>query len=237
MKTRYLPSKGHLAGFIAAALMSIAFGGAAEAHSGGLDASGCHKQKSTGERHCHRDGGEKQPKLVAKTKEDSAQLSSDYDRDLYDHWIDEDGDCLNTRHETLAQLSTGTVHFAKSGCSVSRGRWNDPYTGLIFTDARDLDIDHMVPLAWAHAHGGFAWSPEQRRQFANDARNLFAVEASVNRQKGAQGPTEWLPPNPSYRCEYVTRFIRIVKIYGLEMSANEAAATNHVWNTQCGKTN
>ncbi|GHB47673.1 hypothetical protein GCM10007094_41200 [Pseudovibrio japonicus] len=56
----------------------------------------------------------------------------------------------------------------------------------------------------------------------NDARNLFAVKASVNREKGALGPLKWLPPNPKFRCEYTTRFKRIMTIYKLQFSQNEA---------------
>lgn len=151
-----------------------------------------------------------------------------YDRGLYGDWADLDGDCLNTRHEVLQSLSTGPVTLAKNGCSVSHGRWNDPYTNQIFTNPRQIDIDHMVPLAWAHAHGAAAWTPEQRVSFANDPVNLFAVEASANREKGAKGPLEWLPPNQAYRCEYVTRFHRLVLRFGLSYAPAEAKAMDRL---------
>ena len=148
-------------------------------------------------------------------------VSTAYDRDLYDHWIDEDGDCQNARHELLQELSTGRVTLSSSGCTVVQGRWIDPYTNQIFTRARGMDIDHMVPLAWAHAHGADKWDHETRRRFANDPVNLFAVEASANRSKGAKGPLEWLPPNAGFHCEYVTRFHRIVLTYKLQYSDYE----------------
>lgn len=138
-----------------------------------------------------------------------------YDRELYDHWIDEDGDCRNTRHELLADLSTGSVTYSQDGCTVQRGRWLDPYTDRIFYEARAIDIDHLVPLAYAHVRGADQWTAAQRRQFANDPVNLFAVDAPSNREKGAQGPTEWLPPNRTFQCSYVVRFDRIMRQYGL----------------------
>lgn len=144
-----------------------------------------------------------------------------YDRHLYDHWIDVDGDCQNARHELLQELSTSAVTMNKSGCTVGTGRWNDPYTGNVYTKSRDLDIDHMVPLYWAHQHGGHSWDRETRRKFANDPVNLFAVQASANRQKGAKGPLEWLPPNEGYHCQYITRFHRIVLTYKLSYSPAE----------------
>ena len=75
-----------------------------------------------------------------------------------------------------------------NGCGVMRGRWLDPYTGMVFTDSSDLDIDHLVPLHWAWMHGAWAWSDTVRSDFANDPRNLFAGDDGTNRQKGAKGP-------------------------------------------------
>ena len=145
-----------------------------------------------------------------------------YDRDAYGGWIDEDGNCRDTRAEVLAAHSTVAVTMRKSGCAVAHGRWHDPYTGTIFTQASDLDIDHMVPLAWAHAHGAADWPAERKRAFANWQANLFPVKASVNREKGADGPLHWLPPRLEYRCEYILRFERIASAWGLSFTPEEA---------------
>jgi hypothetical protein len=150
-----------------------------------------------------------------------ADVPQEYDRTLYGRWIDVDGDCQNQRHELLLSLSTGPVTLSPDGCRAAHGRWNDPYTGRIFTESRDMDIDHMVPLAWAHEHGAHAWDAETRERFANDPVNLFAVKAGVNRSKGARGPLEWLPPNASFHCQYVTRFHRIVLTYKLNYAPEE----------------
>ena len=144
-----------------------------------------------------------------------------YQRSYFGDWIDEDKDCQNTRHELLTKLSTGTIDTGSNKCSVSKGRWLDPYTGQTFYDARDLDIDHLVPLHWAWYHGADKWSKEKRVKFANDEVNLFAVKASVNREKGALSPLEWLPPAQSFHCQYVLRFQRVMKIYGLEFTDKE----------------
>ena len=147
-----------------------------------------------------------------------------YDRKFYGDWADPDGDCLNTRAEVLADLSTSPVAMRPSGCSVGHGRWSDPYTGKIFTEADVLDIDHIVPLAWAHAHGAASWPARRKIAFANWKPNLMAVDATENRRKGARGPDEWLPPNVAYRCEYLARFQRIALQWGLEFSAVEKRA-------------
>ena len=77
-----------------------------------------------------------------------------YDRKSYRHWIDEDRDCKNARHEVLVAESISPVGFKTSkGCRVVSGSWNDPYSGKTINDATKLDIDHMVPLKEAHQSG------------------------------------------------------------------------------------
>lgn len=145
-----------------------------------------------------------------------------YDRESFGNgWSDENGNCMNTRHEMLRSLSTGPVSTNGSGCSVVRGRWIDPYTDRIFTDPSDLDIDHIVPLSYAWSRGADLWTDEVRERFANDPVNLLPVDASTNRRKSDSGPLEWLPPNEGYRCEYVLRFARIAKSYGIAGTAGE----------------
>lgn len=78
-----------------------------------------------------------------------------YDRALFGGWADVDGDCKTTRHEQLADLSTGPIRLSDDGCRVVRGRWLDPYTGRIFQNSSGLDIDHVVPLFWAWQRGAY----------------------------------------------------------------------------------
>lgn len=156
------------------------------------------------------------------------QNPSDYDRSVYGGWIDESGNCHNTRAEVLLATSTGPVHMRKNGCSVDRGKWFDPFTGRTFTEASDVDIDHLVPLAWAHARGGAEWPAERKRAFANWQVNLLPVQSSVNREKGASGPDKWLPPRVEYRCEYLLRFERVMKTWGLTYFPDEAQAATEL---------
>lgn len=151
---------------------------------------------------------------------DNEQISS-YERDLFGGWSDTDRDCQNMRHELLQNLSTDIVGFSQNKCKVLRGRWLDPYTDKIFLESKLLDIDHLVPLQYSWDRGAHAWTSIKRRQFANDPINLFAVDKSVNRQKSAYGPSEWLPPNIKFRCQYILSFQRVVKIYGLTQGSTE----------------
>lgn len=147
--------------------------------------------------------------------------AQDYERRRFGPgWDDADGDCQNSRAEALIAQSSTEVRFADDRrCRVVTGRWISPFTGEVIQNASEIDIDHVVPLKWAWDHGANTWSDDKRERFANDPVNLWSVELSLNRQKGAQGPEEWLPP--AGKCQYVSRFLRIVKVYGLKPSQGE----------------
>lgn len=151
----------------------------------------------------------------------ASQHVPQYDRKEFGGWADKDQDCQNTRHELLGELSTGSVTYSLNTCRVVTGRWLDQYTGRIFTQSSDLDIDHLVPLHWAWQRGAWKWSDQKRRDFTNDARNLFAVDDGTNQSKGAKGPLKWLPPSGSFHCAYVTKFWRVVRLYEISVPEDE----------------
>lgn len=138
-------------------------------------------------------------------------------------WADVDGDCQDSRAEALIETSSTPVRFSDSRrCRVIAGRWVSPFTGQVIQNSADIDIDHVVPLRWAWEHGAALWTQEKREKFANDPRNLWPVELSLNRSKGARGPDDWLPP--SGQCLYTARFVRIVRIFDLNLNEAEQSA-------------
>ncbi len=145
----------------------------------------------------------------------------EYSREDWKHWTDPDGNCRNTRHDLLYDTSKRKVTFSYRTCTVKTGLWYDPYSDQEYTKASDLDLDHVVPLAWAFKHGGAKFAPDLKEQFANDPDNLLLVRDVLNQEKSAQGPDEWLPPNLGYRCNYVQHFDRVVRKYELKYSSAE----------------
>lgn len=155
-----------------------------------------------------------------------------YKRTLYRHWIDEDKNCRDTRAEVLIRDARGhKVEFDTKGCKVEGGTWDDPYTGTLFKDANDLDVDHLVPLKNAHESGAWAWTPERKREYANFLeyrQHLLSVSASENRKKGDKGPDRYMPPNLRYHCAYVRAWIEVKRDWELEMTLDESRAVEAV---------
>lgn len=156
-----------------------------------------------------------------------------YDRNAYKHWTDDDRDCENTRDEALIRDSSEPVKQSKSAsrCKVISGKWLDPYTNSVFTDAGQLDVDHMVPLKNAHNSGAWAWSPAKKQAYANfldDPVHLLSVSASQNRKKGEKGPDRYLPPNESYLCDYVHNWLHIKEAWGLDIPPAEEVASDQI---------
>ena len=158
-----------------------------------------------------------------------------YDRADWKHWIDADRDCQNTRAEVLIDESSVSVGFRNGElCTVDNGRWLAPYTGTAVTVAGDLDIDHMVPLANAHRSGAWAWTAQQKEDYANDLsldHHLIAVTASANRSKGAKGPEEWKPPDTGHWCKYSVNWITVKAAWRLSATADEWTALENMLGT------
>jgi len=191
------------------------------AHGGGLDSSGGHNNRKTGEYHCHREPCLSTHQQVQSATKEAAvtgrSYSTLYNRDAWGGWIDEDGDCQNTRAEILIRDSQTDVSL--DGCRVVSGLWNLPYWDGTATQASQMDIDHIIPLKWAHGHGGDKWSKGKKINFANDPDNLLATSSSANRSKGAKGPDQWMPEVE--RCSYAKRWQRLIDKYELLATAQE----------------
>lgn len=112
----------------------------------------------------------------------------------------------------------------KRGCIVKSGEWKDYYYPEVHTLASKVDIDHLVPLKYAHDNGAASWSEERKETFANDPENLVITNRSYNRQKGAKGIDQWLPVNKEYACKYIRDWMKIKKKYHLIIRDQERNA-------------
>jgi hypothetical protein len=122
----------------------------------------------------------------------------------------------------------------KGRCVVLSGRLHDPYSGKDITfaksDAAEVQIDHLYPLALAWRMGAEEWTEGKREEFANDRDNLLAVWARPNQQKSDSGPAEW-QPRKSYQCTYSVKFIEVATEYDLSITRADRAALGDMLDT------
>ncbi|MBB5871441.1 hypothetical protein F4553_004820 [Allocatelliglobosispora scoriae] len=156
----------------------------------------------------------------------ATEVRTGYNRDLFPHWIDADGDGCNTRYEVLIAEAV-TAPTVGSGCSLTGGRWFSYYDGVYWTLPADLDVDHFVPLAEAWDSGARNWTTAQRQSYANDlgdARTLAAVTDNVNQSKGDKDPAEWMPPLTSVYCRYIAEWAAAKTRWGLTVDTAEKSS-------------
>lgn len=152
-----------------------------------------------------------------------------YERKLFVHWIDADGDGCSTRFEVLIAESRTTAQVG-NGCSVT-GSWRSAYDGVTTTDPGPFDIDHMVPLKEAWDSGAWAWTSGRRRDYANDLgdwRSLRAVTAASNRSKSDKDPAQWMPPRAGFRCIYAIEWVAVKMRWSLRVDTSERTALRQI---------
>ncbi|WP_167051360.1 HNH endonuclease family protein [Salinibacterium sp. ZJ77] len=139
-------------------------------------------------------------------------------------WGDPDRNGCDARNDVLARdLIDVAFRPGTRDCVVASGTLHDPYTGSTIHFVRGnetsqaVQIDHVVPLAWAWRYGAHAWTFEQRERFHSDQLNLLAVDGPTNMQKSDAGPARWMPPNAAHHCPYAEQFVNVVATYGLAM--------------------
>lgn len=149
-----------------------------------------------------------------------------YTRDMFgSSWNDDTNVPLGhngcrTRDDILRR---DLVHPAPSGCVVRSGTLHDPYTGnrIAFTkgvrSSNAVQIDHVIPLAFAWRMGAWRWTATQRQRFANDPVNLLAVDGPTNESKSDSGPAEWTPPNDAEDCAYGVKVVQVADGYDLAL--------------------
>ncbi len=124
-------------------------------------------------------------------------------------------------------------------CIVLSGILDDVYTGKSIAFVRgentsdEVQIDHVVALSNAWQTGAQQLTEIERERFANDPLNLIPVDGDANQQKGDSDAASWLPPNKSFRCQYISRQISVKSKYNLWVTEAEQAAMKRVLNG-CG---
>ncbi|GAA1758589.1 HNH endonuclease family protein [Nonomuraea bangladeshensis] len=138
-------------------------------------------------------------------------------------WAHHKGTC-DARETVLAR--DGRRVRRNAACHPVKGAWYSPYDGKWLKSERLVDVDHVVPLAYAWRSGASRWSQAKRRAFANDLTRpeLITVSHSANLAKGGQGPQSWRPQRRAYWCKYATSWITVKHHYRLFVTRRERVA-------------
>ena len=151
-----------------------------------------------------------------------------YTRSQFPHWSDPDRNGCDARNDILKRDLTDIAYKAGTrDCKVIAGQLLDPFSGKVITFSPTkvvIDIDHVVALSNAWQTGAAYFDKAVRTQIANDPLNLLAVDSKLNRQKGDGDAATWLPPNKSFRCEYVAKQIAVKTKYKLWVTSTEKEA-------------
>ena len=155
-----------------------------------------------------------------------------YTRSQFPHWSDPDRNGCDARNDTLKRdLTNITFKAGTRDCKVIAGQLLDPFSGKVITFSTTkvvIDIDHVVALSNAWQTGAAYFDKNTRLLIANDPINLLAVDAKLNRQKGDGDAATWLPPNKSFRCEYVARQVAVKSKYKLWVTEPEKVAITNI---------
>ncbi|MFC7307700.1 HNH endonuclease family protein [Streptomyces monticola] len=133
----------------------------------------------------------------------------------------------DTRDDVLRRDLKDLREGDRNACVVISGKLQDPYTGkelpYYYRRASQIETDHIVALGAAWRAGAWAWTPQQRLNYANDLDVLLAVDKQANTDKSSQTPDKW-KPRQAYWCEYARRWTGIKAKYKLTVTAPEKLA-------------
>ena len=171
--------------------------------------------------------------------------SYDYRRDAFgDAWTDDNSapgghNGCDTRNDILDRDLVDKTYVSIKRCpnAVATGTLHDPYTNTTVAFLRGektgaaVQIEHIVPLAYAWDQGARFWTDDLRVRFANDPANLVAVQGQANQDKGDKEPALWMPPNEAFHCQYAMQFIAVLRGYGLPVDAPSVPALRQAAST------
>ena len=157
------------------------------------------------------------------------EVRTGYKRTLFKHWVGTGNGCDSRKSVIISEAIVKPK--VEAGCKIVGGEWMSIYDLVKVTDAGKLDVDHMVPLAEAWDSGASSWDAAKKEMYANDQtdpRHLIAVTGTSNRSKSDQDPTDWMPTNKAYACEYITNWISIKVRWSLTIDSKEKTAIESI---------
>jgi hypothetical protein len=136
----------------------------------------------------------------------------------------------NTRDLLLIKENLN-LQIQRNICDIKEGNWFVKYSNEFINDSSLIDVDHIIPLRYAHEAGGFNWSKRKKEIFANDLENLVISSRKDNRTKKDSGPSEWMPEYN--RCLYVFKWKKITEKYELKIKPIDSYTIENIIKKEC----
>ena len=180
-------------------------------------------------------------KSVRIAETDDSAYNQDIRKKEYGTWKDYKG--WSTRDELLAQNAKEST---QNATSLTSGTWYCEYTGEDLTYnskediANNIQIDHIIPVAYAHKHGASGWSEDKKKEYYNDmgtpsayttgatdennyekVGTLIISDAKSNTAKGDKGPSRWMPNNKNFWTTYLKKWVHIAHKYDIALSRED----------------
>lgn len=147
-----------------------------------------------------------------------------------------DSKCWTVKKEVLSlQANPESIKYATKSheetddktkaCSIVSGEWIDPYSGDKVEDPSLMTVDHIVSISDANKSGGKDWTPEKKKEFANDKDNvLLAVSKKSKESRDGKTIDKFKVDNEAYRCEFAKNYTLIKNKYELTVTDKEKKA-------------
>lgn len=174
------------------------------------------------------------PELGLVIAPDSHQ--STYSADRFDYWsyLKADLNDWDTRDQALFEQGQSLEYDGRDrDRTIASGYWADTYGTGRFTEAEfgEVAVDQIVSPEEAWVSGAWAWTDDERKQFANDlgdihkldAGNLFVVPTATVEAKAGQDMAGWMPATtPARTCWYARQVKRVKQRWELTIDRDEA---------------
>jgi hypothetical protein len=155
----------------------------------------------------------------------------------FDHrdWVPRTRSCQKAFTKVLADTSVVPISYAKKGdCAfVVKGEWLNPYNGERITKMRDIALDQRVSYKEVHRYGGAYWSRVQRMALVNDPLNLVPVSRAQKKARDGKPPSQWMPEEKRYWCDYIVHREIIQRKYSLFLPRNEREEQERIKTLYC----
>lgn len=141
--------------------------------------------------------------------------------------VSDNNPCWTSKDEVLdSQAVPGSVKYKdinhnetddkEKACSISKGKWIDPYSGKTIKNVKDMDVDFIIPLSVVNKSGGSDWDKVTKKTYSNDTENvLIAVSKDSKDDRGDKTIAKYIPKSKEYKCEFAKNYTIVANKYNI----------------------